>query len=105
VACFNDMTAIGLLGAALRSGISVPQDISVVGFDDIELAAHTTPTLTTVAQHAGKIALAGVRAVIESASFDESLIVFRCTLVVRESTAPVARPAPARTLDSVTEQA
>jgi DNA-binding LacI/PurR family transcriptional regulator len=99
VACFNDMTAIGLLGAAHRHGVRVPQDISVVGFDDIELAAHTTPTLTTVAQHAGKIALAGVRAVIESASFDESLIVFHCTLVVRESTGPVSLPAMAAPVD------
>jgi LacI family transcriptional regulator len=46
----NDLMALGALCAATRHGLRVPQDISVVGFDDIALAAYTSPPLTTVAQ-------------------------------------------------------
>src|ERR1700743_1832114 len=46
----NDMMAIGALHAAHEVGIDWPRHLSVVGFDDIELAAYTSPPLTTVAQ-------------------------------------------------------
>jgi LacI family transcriptional regulator len=46
----NDMMAIGALHAAHEAGVDVPRDLSLVGFDDIELAAYTHPPLTTVAQ-------------------------------------------------------
>ncbi len=46
----NDMMAIGALHAAHEAGIAVPAQLSIVGFDDIELAAYTSPPLTTVAQ-------------------------------------------------------
>ena len=51
VFCYNDMTAIGLISAVRQTGLSVPEDLAVVGFDDIPLAAHVYPPLTTVAQH------------------------------------------------------
>jgi DNA-binding LacI/PurR family transcriptional regulator len=44
----NDLTAIGAMGAIHESGMRVPEDISVVGFDDIELSAYTMPALTTL---------------------------------------------------------
>ena len=44
----NDMTAIGAMGAIAESGLHVPRDISVIGFDDIQLSAFTMPPLTTV---------------------------------------------------------
>jgi DNA-binding LacI/PurR family transcriptional regulator len=50
VFCYNDMTAIGLLRAARRHGLSVPADLAVVGFDDIPFASYVQPPLTTVAQ-------------------------------------------------------
>jgi DNA-binding LacI/PurR family transcriptional regulator len=50
VFCYNDMTAIGLISAAWKAGISVPEHLAVVGFDDVPLAAHTYPPLTTIAQ-------------------------------------------------------
>jgi DNA-binding LacI/PurR family transcriptional regulator len=50
VFCYNDMTAIGLVTAARHAGLSVPQDLAVVGFDDIPFAEHCYPPLTTVAQ-------------------------------------------------------
>lgn len=50
VFCYNDMTAIGLLRSAKASGVRVPQDLAVVGFDNIPFAAYVTPSLTTIAQ-------------------------------------------------------
>lgn len=50
VFCYNDMTAVGLLKAARESGLAIPQDLAVVGFDDIPLASYVVPSLTTVAQ-------------------------------------------------------
>jgi len=50
VFCYNDMTAIGLLCAARQAGLSVPEDLAVVGFDDVPLASYISPPLTTVAQ-------------------------------------------------------
>jgi LacI family transcriptional regulator len=44
------MTAIGLISAAWKAGLSVPEHLAVVGFDDVPLAAHTYPPLTTIAQ-------------------------------------------------------
>jgi LacI family transcriptional regulator len=48
--CFNDLAALGALRAARAMGLAVPADISVVGFDDIEIARHADPPLTTVHQ-------------------------------------------------------
>jgi DNA-binding LacI/PurR family transcriptional regulator len=48
IICSNDMSAIGVLRAAFESGIAIPRDLSLVGFDDIRLAQFTTPPLTTV---------------------------------------------------------
>ncbi len=50
VFCYNDMTAIGALLAAKEMGYHVPQDISIMGYDDIDLAAYVDPPLTTIAQ-------------------------------------------------------
>ena len=49
VICFNDLTAIGLLSALQRAGVSVPGEMAVAGFDDIDDAAYANPPLTTVA--------------------------------------------------------
>ncbi len=48
VLCSNDMTAIGVLRAAYMSGLRVPQDLSVIGLDDIDFAEFTLPPLTTI---------------------------------------------------------
>ncbi|MBD2355650.1 LacI family DNA-binding transcriptional regulator [Tolypothrix sp. FACHB-123] len=48
--CYNDMVAVGALLACQELGISVPQDLSLVGFDNIALASYITPPLTTVSQ-------------------------------------------------------
>ena len=50
VFCYNDMTAVGAVSEAKRMGFKVPQEISMVGFDDIAFAAYMDPPLTTVEQ-------------------------------------------------------
>lgn len=50
VFCYNDMTAIGALAALKRIGMRVPQDMSLVGFDDIPFAQYVDPPLTTIRQ-------------------------------------------------------
>lgn len=50
VLAMSDMAAIGLMAAAIASGLRVPEDISIVGYDDLPMAAWTTPRLTTVRQ-------------------------------------------------------
>jgi DNA-binding LacI/PurR family transcriptional regulator len=55
VACYNDLSAIGAVRAARSRGLRVPDDVSVVGFDDIDLAAHVEPPLTTMAQATSRI--------------------------------------------------
>jgi LacI family transcriptional regulator len=57
----NDMMAIGVLRAARSAGLSVPGDLSVVGFDDIPLASVVSPALTTVAQPTTELAAHSVR--------------------------------------------
>ncbi len=50
VFCYNDTTAIGVLAACYKRGIVVPDNLSVIGFDDIDMAAYTIPPLTTIRQ-------------------------------------------------------
>jgi DNA-binding LacI/PurR family transcriptional regulator len=50
VFCYNDTTALGLLAACYKRGVSVPDNLSVIGFDDIDMAAYTIPPLTTIRQ-------------------------------------------------------
>jgi LacI family transcriptional regulator len=55
IVCYNDLTAIGALRALRAIGCAVPRDVSVVGFDDIDLARWTDPPLTTIAQQKGEM--------------------------------------------------
>ncbi|MBN1138512.1 MAG: LacI family DNA-binding transcriptional regulator [Anaerolineae bacterium] len=69
VFCYNDVTAIGLIHAALQVGLSVPGDLAVVGFDDIPFASYIHPPLTTIAQpklEMGKSAVEMVLALISN---------------------------------------
>jgi DNA-binding LacI/PurR family transcriptional regulator len=91
---FNDISAIGAIRALREAGLRVPEDVSVVGFDDILSAAFQNPSLTTVRQpllKMGEIAAELVVRRIEDASKNEQTeaIVLQPKLVVRESTGPV----------------
>ncbi|HEX4511504.1 MAG TPA: LacI family DNA-binding transcriptional regulator [Burkholderiaceae bacterium] len=61
----NDMMAIGALHAVQQAGLAVPRQLSVVGFDDIDLAAYTMPPLTTVAQPKEAIGAETTRLLLE----------------------------------------
>ena len=61
----NDLMAIGVLRAAGELGRRVPDDLAVVGFDDIELASYTTPPLTTVSQSASEVGRAAVELLLQ----------------------------------------
>jgi DNA-binding LacI/PurR family transcriptional regulator len=71
VFCFNDLLAVGALHAAAGRGLRVPEDLAVVGFDDIEEAAYSNPTLTTIAPDKQAIADAAV-ALISSRAAGEA---------------------------------
>jgi LacI family transcriptional regulator len=94
--CFNDIAAIGAVRALKDAGLSVPQDVSVVGFDDIQSAAYCTPSLTTVRQPLAEMGKRGAKILLErianSAAEFPSEIVMAPELVIRESTGP-AKPA------------
>jgi len=101
VVCANDLTAIGVLHALHRTTLNVPENISVVGFDDIHLAQFMLPPLTTVQMSCKDLASAAVQALragIEpdhpKASQREWQIETR--LVVRQSTAYPAGSLPAQ---------
>lgn len=88
--CFNDLMALGALEALQRHGIRVPDDVAVVGFDDVPQSRHATPGLTTVAPDIDVLARAAVDRLLARLA-DPSLtesdsIVVPHTLVVRGST-------------------
>lgn len=88
---FNDNMAIGALRAAHRRGLSVPNDLSVVGVDDTEIASAHTPALTTVRQplaEMGRVAVGLLRRLIDGQPVDAARIELSTRLIVRESTAP-----------------
>ena len=62
----NDLTAIGAMGAISERGLRVPEDISVIGFDDIQLSAFTRPPLTTVSLPRAEIAKLAFRALLDA---------------------------------------
>ena len=99
----NDMTAIGALGAIHERGVRVPEEISIVGFDDIQISAFTHPALTTVRLSRDEIARVAFRALYSSRQEGGKGTEYsvRPVLVVRRSTgratraAGIAEPVPA----------
>jgi LacI family transcriptional regulator len=71
VFCSNDDMAIGAINAAFANGLMVPRDISVVGFDDIEFARYTNPSLTTVKRPIEKISSLGAKKILEIMNIEE----------------------------------
>lgn len=91
VMCSNDMTAIGVLHAMYRAGYKVPDDLSVIGFDDIHMAEVTIPPLTTIQMSRFELARAAVsalRAQVEERDASKEKLKFniQTNLIVREST-------------------
>lgn len=92
--CGSDMMALGAVRAVRERGLSVPGDVSVVGFDDSPLIAFTDPPLTTVRQPVQAMASAAVGALVEELHgnpVQHTEFVFQPELVVRGSTAQARR--------------
>lgn len=86
---FNDFTALGAIRALHEAGIRVPQDVSVVGFDDIQAAAYQIPGLTTLRQplrQMGELAATNLLRLISAGTVESPDIVVEPELIVREST-------------------
>jgi DNA-binding LacI/PurR family transcriptional regulator len=99
VLCFSDVLALGVIRVAEGLGLAVPEDLSVVGFDDSPIAQRSRPPLTTVRQDVadkGRLAAAALTAAIEQARTGTKARVrhhvLPTELIVRESTAPPPRP-------------
>jgi DNA-binding LacI/PurR family transcriptional regulator len=88
--CANDLSALGALETAKRRGYRIPQDLSIVGFDDIDEAAHSSPPLTTIRQSPRELGTIGARTLIErlNGRTEPARITIEFSLVVRHSTAP-----------------
>jgi LacI family transcriptional regulator, repressor for deo operon, udp, cdd, tsx, nupC, and nupG len=97
VVCASDMMALGAIRAARQRGLTVPGDVSVIGFDDSPLIAFTDPPLTTIRQPVPAMGQAAVRALLEEIGgtpAPHSEFVFLPELVVRGSTASVPASVP-----------
>ncbi len=90
--CHNDLTAIGAVRHLLRSGLRVPADVSVVGFDDVAAAAWIHPGLTTITQRKAEMGRWAVDRLVEliqgRPASDPRQVHLPVLLTVRESTAP-----------------
>ena len=99
--CYNDMTAIEVIRVLRTGGRHVPDQISVVGFDDIDAAAWVEPPLTTIVQQKAEMGRWAVRRLVESIgdaagrAGRAERVVLPVSLCVRGSTGPARRPARA----------
>ncbi|WP_380281357.1 LacI family DNA-binding transcriptional regulator [Kitasatospora purpeofusca] len=94
IVCGSDMMALGAIRAVRQRGLTVPQDVSVVGFDDSPLIAFTEPPLTTVRQPVEAMATAAVDALLEEVGGNAAQrgeFMFQPELVMRGSTGARAR--------------
>lgn len=98
VFCANDLIAIGLMQVFTRHFVRVPDDIAIIGYDDIEFAAQTSVPLTTVRQPAYEIGVESAELLLSSIRSPEGYrprqIVHTPSLIVRESTGATSSPLP-----------
>lgn len=91
IVCFNDLVAVGAIHSIIESGLSVPHDVSVTGFDDIALAEYVTPALTTFRQPKYEIGRRSAEMMLSLLNSKEpptdKAVQLRGELIVRKSTA------------------
>jgi LacI family transcriptional regulator, xylobiose transport system transcriptional regulator len=90
----NDLQALGVYQAAREARLHIPEDLSVVGFDDLPVATWVGPPLTTVRQPLVQMAVAGARLALRLANGEQpsqTRVELATELIVRESTAPPSR--------------
>jgi LacI family transcriptional regulator len=91
---FNDNMAIGAMQAARARSIAVPEDLSIIGFDDLEEAAIVTPALTTIRQplaEMGRIAVSLLMRLLDNQRLEALHVELATRLILRDSTAPPGR--------------
>ncbi|MFP5237220.1 MAG: LacI family DNA-binding transcriptional regulator [Acidobacteriota bacterium] len=91
VLAFNDISAIGAIRAFVNQGLRVPEDVSVVGFDDIQGAAFHNPSLTTIRQPLKEMGATAARVLLQrlrGQGTPPELIPIHPELIIRESTCP-----------------
>ncbi|OIJ17058.1 LacI family transcriptional regulator [Anaerobacillus alkalilacustris] len=91
--CASDLMAMGVLKAAKKKGFHIPEDLSVVGFDDITLAAYVDPPLTTIAQDKYQIGYEAAKLLIDMLQGKDQrrMKMLDNHLIIRETTAPLQR--------------
>ena len=92
VICSNDMTALGVVHECYKEGLSIPKDLSLVGFDDIRMAQYVLPPLTTVRMSQSELARIAFQALLtelerETPSKHGTEYLLETSLVLRDSTA------------------
>ena len=95
----SDEIAVGVMEAARARGLGIPEDLSIVGFDDTQLARMSSPPLTTVRQplaEMGRVAVRTALRLIEGESIDSHHVELATELVVRESAVPPPATSRAR---------
>lgn len=93
IVCSSDMSAVGVMEAAAEAGLSIPHDISIIGFDDIEMSRHTNPPLTTIRQDfhtIGNQSIHLLNDMINSPSFPPPALIVPTQLIIRKSCAVCA---------------
>lgn len=98
ICCGSDIMAIGAIRGARTLGLSVPDEVSIVGFDDTPMTAYLDPPLTTIRQPVRDMALAAVASLLDEIRglpAPRGELLHRPELVLRRSTAPVRTPVAA----------
>jgi DNA-binding LacI/PurR family transcriptional regulator len=89
----NDLLAIGAIEGARQMGLSIPEDISIIGFDDMQIASFVSPTLTTIRQPTYEMGKQGAEALIDIIERKSGKPVHKLldiSLVARESTGAIS---------------
>ena len=91
IVCYNDVAAIGAIRALINHGLQVPNDVSIIGFDDIQGAAFHNPSLTTIRQPLLQMGSTAARILLQrirsQATFPD-VVPIHPELIIRESTSP-----------------
>ena len=92
IICFNDVAAVGVIAGLGRHGLRIPEDMSVVGYDDLQFAGRLNPTLTTIHQPMYQVGGAAAALLLDEGSpaHRHRELRFQPSLVVRDSTAAPA---------------
>ena len=96
----NDLMAMGAMRAVAQNGCRVPEDVSIVGYDNIEFASYTTPPLTTIEQPTVEVGYRAAHLLIDRIADPArpwQKIVLPTRLIFRESSGPVPQSVPEKT--------